>query len=82
MAVVEGLKNAGKNLTRESFIAGLEKISNLDTGGISDSIGYGADDHIGLSSTRPYIFNYDTKKFENIGEYADYQSYITHEYGG
>ena len=82
MVAVEGLKNAGKNLSRESFISGLEKITDLDTGGISDKIAYGADDHIGLSSTRPYIYNYDTKKFENVGEYADYQSYITNEYGG
>ena len=82
MVAVEGLKNAGKNLSRENFISGLEKITDLDTGGISDKIAYGADDHIGLSSTRPYIYNYDTKKFENVGEYADYQSYITNEYGG
>ncbi len=82
MVVVEGLKNAGKELSRANFIAGLEKITDLDTGGISDTIAYGPDDHIGLSSTRPYIYNYDTKKFENVGEYADYQSYITNEYGG
>jgi branched-chain amino acid transport system substrate-binding protein len=82
MVVVEGLKNAGKNLSRASFIQGLEKITNLDTGGISDTIKYGPNDHIGLSSTRPYVFNYDTKKFESVGEYADYQSMITNEYGG
>jgi|tagenome__1003787_1003787.scaffolds.fasta_scaffold20988328_4 branched-chain amino acid transport system substrate-binding protein len=82
MAVVQGLKNAGKTLSRASFIKGLEQINGLDTGGISEPITYGAQDHVGLSATRPYKFNYDTGKFEAIGEYSDYNSYITHEYGG
>src|SRR5262249_13466562 len=82
LAVVEGLKNAGKNLSRESFIKGLEQIHGLDTGGISEPITYGATDHVGLSATRPYKFNYDTGKFEAVGQYEDYSSYITHEYGG
>jgi ABC-type branched-subunit amino acid transport system substrate-binding protein len=82
MVVVEGLKKAGKELSRANFIKGLEQISNIDTGGVSDAITYGKDDHIGLSSTRPYKYNYDTKKFESIGEYADYASYITNQYGG
>jgi len=82
MVVVQGLKNAGKELNRENFIKGLEKISKIDTQGISDAISYSPKDHIGLSSTRPYTYNYDTKKFEAIGEYSDYSEYITHEYGG
>jgi branched-chain amino acid transport system substrate-binding protein len=82
LTVVTALKNAGKDLTRESLIAGLEKINNLDTGGISEPVTYSAQDHVGLSATRPYKYNYSTKKFEAIGEFSDYNSYITHAYGG
>jgi branched-chain amino acid transport system substrate-binding protein len=82
LAAVTGLKNAGADLNRESYIAGLEKISDLDTGGISEPIGYSATDHAGLSATRPYKYNYDTKKFEAVGEFTDYSGAITNEYSG
>ena len=82
LAAVTGLKNAGADLNRKSYIAGLEKISNLDTGGISEPIGYSATDHTGLSATRPYKYNYDTKKFEAVGEFSDYSGAITNEYAG
>jgi branched-chain amino acid transport system substrate-binding protein len=82
LAVVEGLKKAGKNLSRESFIKGLEQLSGVDTGGLSEPLTYGPKDHVGLSASRPYKYNYDTKKFEAVGEYADYTEYITNEYGG
>ena len=82
MAVVEGLKNAGPDLNRASFIKGLEQINGLDTGGLSEPITFGPKDHIGLSATRPYKYNYATKKFEAVGEFADYTKFITKEYGG
>ncbi len=43
--LVEGLKRAGKNPTRESFIAGLEKIRNYDLGGLF--VSYSPKDHTG-----------------------------------
>ncbi len=43
--LVEGLRRAGRNLTRESFIRGLESIHQLDLGGLL--ISYGANDHTG-----------------------------------
>jgi branched-chain amino acid transport system substrate-binding protein len=82
MAAMAGLKNAGPDLNRESLIAGMQKVTNLDTGGISEPVNYSATDHAGLSATRPYKFNYDTKKFEAVGEFTDYSSAITNEYAG
>lgn len=82
MAVVQGLKNAGKNVTRASYIKGLEGINGLDTGGLSEPVTYGPNDHIGLSATRPYKYDYTTKKFVAVGNFTDYNSMITHEYGG
>lgn len=43
---VEGLKRAGKNPTRESLIAGLEKMRNYDLGGLL--VSYSPTDHTGI----------------------------------
>ncbi len=43
--LVEGLKRAGRNLTRESFIKGLESIKSQDLGGLM--VSYGPADHTG-----------------------------------
>lgn len=82
MTAVEGLKNAGADLNRESFMKGLEQIDGLDTGGITEPVAYGPGDRIGLAATRPYQYDYDTKKFKAVGEFADYTELITDEYGG
>jgi ABC-type branched-chain amino acid transport systems, periplasmic component len=44
--LVEGLKRAGKNPTRESLIAGLDTIRGYDLGGLS--ISYSPTDHTGI----------------------------------
>jgi branched-chain amino acid transport system substrate-binding protein len=43
--LVEGLQRAGKNLTRERFMQGLESIKGVDVGGVM--ISYGPMDHTG-----------------------------------
>ena len=43
--LVEGLRRAGRNLTREGLIQALESMQRLDLGGLL--ITYGADDHTG-----------------------------------
>jgi branched-chain amino acid transport system substrate-binding protein len=50
MILVEGLKRAGKDLTRESLIEGLEKINDLDVGlGPDYKVTYGPKDHQAFS---------------------------------
>ncbi|MFG6489521.1 ABC transporter substrate-binding protein [Roseateles sp. BYS78W] len=44
--LVEGLKKAGKQPTRQSLRAALESLSHIDLGGIE--MGYGPNDHTGL----------------------------------
>jgi branched-chain amino acid transport system substrate-binding protein len=82
MVAVEGLKNAGADLNRETFMDGLEKIQNLDTGGITEPVTYGDDDRVGVAATRPYQYDYDASAFKNIGDFEDYADYITNEYSG
>ncbi len=52
MHLVEGLKNAGKDLTPESFIKGMEKISNWKPEGIGAPVTYSADRHHGSNASR------------------------------
>ena len=47
-AVVEALKRAGRDLTREKFMAELDKIRNFDTGVLAGSISWSATDRDGV----------------------------------
>jgi branched-chain amino acid transport system substrate-binding protein len=47
--LVEGLRRAGKNLTRDALIAGLESMHDVNLGGFT--IRYGANDHQGSNFT-------------------------------
>lgn len=80
--IIEALKKAGDDLSRESLVEGAEKISDFDTGGLSAPITFTADNHAGVQAVRPYRFNYDTKKVEAVGEYADYEQFLKNEYLG
>lgn len=50
-AMVEGLKKAGRDLTPESLIKGLESIKDLDMGGLSPKISFTPKRHVGYFST-------------------------------
>jgi branched-chain amino acid transport system substrate-binding protein len=49
-AVVEALKKAGPDLTRQKFIDALNSIKNFDTGVLSAPISFSVDDHAGVKS--------------------------------
>jgi branched-chain amino acid transport system substrate-binding protein len=49
-AVVEALKKAGPEPTREKFIEALNSTKNLDTGVLSAPISFSTDDHAGVKS--------------------------------
>ena len=50
----EGLKNTGRDLSREAFVKGLEAINDFDTGGICGIISYGPNDHKPIDYSRFY----------------------------
>jgi branched-chain amino acid transport system substrate-binding protein len=56
MVLVEGLKRAGKDVTREKFIAGIESIHEMNAGlGPKLILNYSASDHKGFDSVYPTI---------------------------
>jgi len=63
---VEGIKRAGKDLTRESFITAIEGISNLDIGA-GNKISFSADNHQGSQKVYPTIIR--NGKFEVIKDW-------------
>jgi ABC-type branched-subunit amino acid transport system substrate-binding protein len=56
MVLVEGLKRAGKDLSREKFISGIESIHEMNMGlGPKLMLNYGPADHKGFDSVYPTI---------------------------
>ena len=48
MVLFEALERAGRDLTREKFLAALESFDKFDTGLLASPISYSSDDHLGL----------------------------------
>jgi ABC-type branched-subunit amino acid transport system substrate-binding protein len=56
MVIVEGLKRAGKDLTREKFIGAIESMHDLDVGlGARSHLRYGPRNHKGFDSIYPTV---------------------------
>jgi len=55
----EGLKRAGRDLTREKFITALESINNFDTGALGGKVSFSKTDHDGLRSLGYYRYTLD-----------------------
>ncbi len=65
-ATVEGLRKAGKNLTPESFVAGLESVKDFDMGGMCPNITFGPKRHV--SSFSSLVLRADGKKMQFVIE--------------
>lgn len=50
--MLEGVKNAGNDVTGEKVRLGLEKLNNMDLGGLGSSVTFKADNHRGTSKVR------------------------------
>ncbi|MEW6137264.1 MAG: ABC transporter substrate-binding protein [Thermodesulfobacteriota bacterium] len=58
-AVVEGLRKAGRDLTPDSYVKGLESIENFDMGGLCPNITFGPKRHV--SSFASMVLKADAK---------------------
>jgi branched-chain amino acid transport system substrate-binding protein len=70
-AMVEGLKQAGPDLTPESFIKGLEKVTDLDTGGVSPNISFTPKRHVGYFSSLVVKADAKNKRFVTVSPIKD-----------
>jgi len=69
LVFVEGLKRAGRDLTRESYQKAIESIKNLDTGGLSGPITFGPEQHNGITTARFYAYDFDKKELVPVSDY-------------
>ena len=68
---VEGLKRAGKDLTRDGFVKAIGSIQNFETGGVSGPISYSATDHNGTKWARFYTYDYTKKLLVPISAFVE-----------
>ena len=80
LLIAEGLKRAGDKLTRQSLNEAMSKITDFDTKGLSPTISFGPDNSVGVTSVRPYKFNYSTQAWEADGTYEQYAKCNSHEF--
>lgn len=66
MLFYNGFDNAGRNLTRESYLEGLESIRNLDTQGICGFVSFSPNDHKAIDNHRFYKADTGIKRFVPI----------------
>ena len=70
-----GFENAGRNLTRETYLKGLESTKNFDTKGICGVISFGPDDHKSIEENRFFKADTDKKKFIPYTEWRKPKKY-------
>lgn len=80
MLIHEGLKNARGNYTAAGVKAGLERVKNLDTGGLTPNISLDPKCHMAIRQVRPYTYSYSKKQILPVGTYEQWAKYIRNTY--
>ncbi|MDY6969548.1 MAG: ABC transporter substrate-binding protein [Spirochaetota bacterium] len=71
LLLCEAIKRAGKNLTPESCIKGLESLRNFDTGGISGPVTFSPTKHKGLSTVKLFKADPSSGKLVPITDWTN-----------
>lgn len=80
LVIVEALKRAGDELTRESLNEAVSALENFDTQGLSPFVSFSSDDSVGIDSVRPYKFDFENRLWQPVGDFEDYEDCIAHEF--
>lgn len=70
-AMVEGIKNAGRNLTPETLVKGIESIKNMDMDGLCPNMTFGPKRHAGYFSSRVLRVDAKNQRFVEVAPIAD-----------
>ena len=76
MVVVEGLKRAGRDLTREGFIKAMETLKDWNEGGLSAPLTFGPNKHHGLNAVR--LMRAGKAGDASVAEITPFQNFPTH----
>jgi branched-chain amino acid transport system substrate-binding protein len=74
--VADAVARIGPEPTREKLVASMDKGFELDTKGLSSPVKYTKTDKRGLIGLRPYVYDYQTKRFVAFGQYSDYTKFV------
>jgi branched-chain amino acid transport system substrate-binding protein len=80
MLIVQGLRNVTGAFTPASVKAGLEKVKNLDTGGLTPNMSLDRKCHMAIQQVRPYTYSYAKKQMLPVGTYQQWSKYVTNAY--
>lgn len=78
--MVEALKNAKGDYTAAGVKKGLERINNLDTGGLAPNITLSPTCHMAIRQVRPYAYSYSKNALLPVGSYTQWAKYLTNAY--
>lgn len=78
--IVAGLKNVKGNYTGTSVKQGLEKVRNLNTGGLAPNISLSPKCHLAVTQVRPYTYSYSRKSLVPVGSYQQWSKFIRNAY--
>ncbi len=76
MVAVEGLRKAGRNLTRESFVEGMEGVKNYTAEKLTAPITFGPNRHHGLNAVR--MMKADNAEKNQVSQVTGYQIFPPH----
>lgn len=71
IALAEGLKRAGRNLTPESLVEGLESIKDFDMGGSTPNLTFGPKRHVSSFSSLILSGNAAKKRFDIVDPFKE-----------
>lgn len=74
--VAEAVGRIGPEPTREKLVTSMDEGFKLDTEGLSGPVEYTKNDKRGLIGLRPYVYDYDSKRFKAFGKYSDYVKFV------
>jgi hypothetical protein len=82
LATVAGLKNipSGGKVDSAAILAAMEKVTSLDTQGLSPTVSFGPNLRVGVLGVRPYTWDAATSKIKAVGNYADYLPSLSGEW--
>lgn len=78
--VVRALESMGDEVTREGLKEAVEQIQGYKLGALTPEITFGPDDHVGVESVKPFLFDPETETYSAVGDYGDWAPCISQEY--
>lgn len=78
--IVRALESLGDEVTRDGLKEAVEQIQGYQIGALTPEITFGPDDHVGVESVKPFLFDAASETYTAVGDYGDWAPCISGEY--